>query len=341
MTPLWKWGGYFRYYSKRKGLEAVIDKFEPDADKARRRELRRKMRKAMVKYYWDFDEFFLFGYEHTTHKERLQYVPEYEKNVFCDKVNNGAAADVFYDKWETYCHFNAFFNRDVAYIHNLNDIDKAEVDTFLQKHHSYIAKPTSQACGRGIEIIHTKDSQEAKAKLSDYCSKGALPCIIEELISQDGRMAAFHPSSVNTVRIPTFRFDDETVVLQPFMRIGQGDAIVDNAGHGGIICNLDVDTGRVYSCCDERGRRFTSHPDTGKEIIGFQVPCWEEAKSMVKALADVLPAVRYVGWDLALTLNGWVLVEGNDKGQFVFQYPASEGFRPTLMSILQRYNDKR
>ena len=54
---------------------------------------------------------------------------------------------------------------------------------------------------------------------------------------------------------------------------------------------------------------------------------------LVKQMAQVIPSVRYVGWDVALTPNGWVMIEGNDKGQFVWQVADRKGFRDEFDSI--------
>lgn len=146
-------------------------------------------------------------------------------------------------------------------------------------------------------------------------------------------MASLHPKSLNTVRIPTIRYDDRVEIIHPFLRMGRGDAVVDNAGAGGIMGNVDVTTGVVYAASDELGRAYTQHPDTGVELIGFVIPQWKEAVEQVKEMAMVLPSVRYVGWDMALTKSGWVMIEGNDKGQFIFQVADRKGFRDEFEKI--------
>ena len=56
---------------------------------------------------------------------------------------------------------------------------------------------------------------------------------------------------------------------------------------------------------------------------------------MAIELAHVMPDNHYCGWDLALTDEGWVLQEANDRGEFVgFQLPTRMGFRKELLSIL-------
>ena len=62
---------------------------------------------------------------------------------------------------------------------------------------------------------------------------------------------------------------------------------------------------------------------------------WKEALALSKELSDILPECRMVGWDLAYTNNGWVVVEGNSKAQFIcFQIATQRGFRKELESLL-------
>lgn len=146
-------------------------------------------------------------------------------------------------------------------------------------------------------------------------------------------MAEFHPQSVNTVRIPTFKTKDGIKIMYPFMRTGCGDSFVDNAGSGGVLAVIDPTTGKTIAACDENGNDYEVHPDSGKQIVGFTIPQWEEAVSMAKELAMVLPDVKYTGWDLALTNKGWVMVEGNNRGQFLWQYALHRGCRSEFEAI--------
>ncbi len=45
------------------------------------------------------------------------------------------------------------------------------------------------------------------------------------------------------------------------------------------------------------------HPVTGEVIVGFQIPFWNQIIELVKELAYVVPQVRYVGWNIAITEN--------------------------------------
>ena len=120
------------------------------------------------------------------------------------------------------------------------------------------------------------------------------------------------------------------------IRIGRGDAVVDNGFAGGIVANIDIETGIVCSAgCNEKGERFLVHPDTKIPIIGFQIPEWKSVVDLVNKLAKVVSGNRYTGWDLAFTSNGYIMVEGNARGQFVIlQMPNREGLKKKLFELI-------
>ena len=65
---------------------------------------------------------------------------------------------------------------------------------------------------------------------------------------------------------------------------------------------------------------YEKHPISQTTIKGFQIPCWKEAREMVIEAAKLSPHVRYVGWDVAITVDGPTLVEGNQfPGHDIYQ----------------------
>ena len=215
-----------------------------------------------------------------------------------------------------------------------------EFQSFIDKHKKFIAKPLTSGYGNGVKIFDSSKFSDnnalVEALIKEYCKGIRGGFIVEELIKQDDRMAAFHPSSVNTLRLTTIRFDDRVEIIHPFMRIGRGGKVVDNGGAGGLLSNIDPETGKIFVCMDENAVSYVKHPDSGLDIIGFEIPCWKEAVSLAKELATVVKGQRYTGWDLALSDKGWMMVEGNAMSQFVgWQIPSQKGFMPEAQQILK------
>jgi hypothetical protein len=135
---------------------------------------------------------------------------------------------------------------------------------------------------------------------------------------------------------------DRIEVLHPFLKIGRGDSVVDNGGAGGILCAIDPQTGVVTHTGDENGNVFEVHPETGEQIIGFTIPRWNEVSDLVKELAQITPSNRYTGWDIALSNDGWVLVEANARGQFIgWQLTTQVGFKEEICHYLMEISGRK
>ena len=300
---------------------------------------RQKLVDAFVENNWYPDEYFFFNYEYLSPKGIHEFVSNREANLFWNFMNSKELYLMTCDKGLTYQYYRDYFRRDVVSVSkNVPDTNDAFL-RFLDKHSHCIIKPTFGNYGNGVKIVDGSRAVDrvglATQLLNDY-TEGFTA---EELIVQHDDLAAFHPSSVNTVRLTTARQSNGEVYIihRPFIRLGQGGRCVDNGGNGGIIAAIDFETGIIKGAIDERMNRYVVHPDTGKNILGYQIPQWNEAKDFAVELANVLPELRYCGWDLALTDQGWVMVEANGKGLFIgFQMPTQEGFRNEYEDIKKR-----
>ena len=162
--------------------------------------------------------------------------------------------------------------------------------------------------------------------------------VAEELIVQAPEMACFHPQSVNTVRFASFYDHDTFTRVMCVFRMGMDGNVVDNGGAGGICASVDPLTGVcVGPGTRENGERYQAHPNTGEQIVGFRIPHWEELIAIVEELVKVIPEQKYVGWDMALTEAGWMLVEANAWGQFeIGQMSDKQGLRDVISNTFGR-----
>ena len=300
---------------------------------------RKKLEKAFIKDAWYPDEYFFFNYEHLSRKGIYDFVVNREANRFWNYMNSKEMYLLTCDKGRTFQFFKPFYHRELV------SVSKDEADSiktfqsFIDKHTSFIIKPTFGNLGNGVQMIDVSGKDNIASLIQRLLDDYPDGFTAEELIVQCKELAAFHPSSVNTVRITTVRQNNGEIYIihRPFIRFGKDGRCVDNGGNGGILAGVDYETGIIKGAIDERMNRYIVHPDSGKTIIGYQIPRWDEAKALVIQLAKVLPDLNYCGWDLALTDNGWVMVEANGKGLFIgFQMPTQEGFREEFEDLKKR-----
>jgi hypothetical protein len=94
-----------------------------------------------------------------------------------------------------------------------------------------------------------------------------------------------------------------------------GGQSTDNFSIAGLAAPVDLHTGRVGSAIrsDERLiiASVATHPDTAAIIEGRYLPLWPEAKALTLDAHSKLTTMACVGWDVALTPAGPVLIEAN------------------------------
>lgn len=301
--------------------------------------IKKDMVSCMFQYGASYEEYLFYDFLHKKDKKyRGSFVTDLHRFAYFRKCNKYKNQFLFDDKEKTYQLFEKYYGRKLLLLNRDSERDLAD---FIKQSPEIIAKPTNSSCGQGVQLIDTTAFENTKQLLDHLLSTG--PCVIEERIIQSPQLAMLHPSSVNCARVATFLTGDkdhyEVEVFNPFLKIGRGASLIDNGvSVRGIIVKIDKETGILCTNgCDEASARFTQHPDTGITLKGYQLPDWDQAIQMVKELALVLPENRYIGWDLAHTERGWVIVEGNARGQFIGQQMAdSVGRKAELDAIMKK-----
>jgi Sugar-transfer associated ATP-grasp len=80
----------------------------------------------------------------------------------------------------------------------------------------------------------------------------------------------------------------------------------------GVGCSITAVTGRIRYAELPDGMPVRNHPDTGALIIGIDLPFWRESVDLVRrAHAIAFPRFAFLGWDVALTKDGPLLLEAN------------------------------
>ena len=324
-----------------KRMEQDIDTFvspERRADLKYMRRIRRDMYISRLIYQITFREYFLFDFFDLSRDGRKKFVGNLERWELCEQIETPDTMYIFQNKYETYLRFQPFYGRKVIQV--LSEEDYGEFEVFFDSHQQFIVKATDQSCGRGIYRVDQQEREYDKRALFEQILKDG-GAVLEECIVQSSEMGKFHPSSVNTIRFATFTEDGTVTKLFAFMRMGRGNSMVDNGGAGGIFASVDIKTGILSTAgATETGETFLTHPDTGEKIIGFQIPRWNELNEIAEKLALLIPEHKYCSWDFALTDAGWVLVEANSRGQFIFQYAEKKGCRDMVENVFHIKNGK-
>ncbi|MDG5814706.1 sugar-transfer associated ATP-grasp domain-containing protein [Chitinispirillales bacterium ANBcel5] len=181
----------------------------------------------------------------------------------------------------------------------------------------FVIKPISDSAhGTGVEIVCYSQTTDLNTLISKYIDNSyTTPLLLEQKINQHKDISEIYPIAVNTVRIDTFlRLDGSVDILTAILRTGKNERKVDNwAGHlGGVAVKVDLETG----CLDKVGfdyflNRYNKHPNTNFIFDSYQIPFFNEVKEIVKRAARCFPKIRSIGWDVAISEEGPVVIEGN------------------------------
>ena len=123
-----------------------------------------------------------------------------------------------------------------------------------------------------------------------------------------------------TCRIVTIRGEQGVEVTRSLWKIPAGRNVADNFWRSGnMLGQLDAETGTVIRVQRGTGLAATApetHPDTGAQILGFTIPHFDHAKTLAINAHKVFKDVNLIGWDIAITGEGPVIVEPNITPDF-------------------------
>lgn len=293
------------------------------------------MAKCAVKYNAGYMDYKIAEMYRLNAAQRRTVITRGISNEIVRRMNDKAYWHFFDDKTQFNSLFEKWVQRD--WIKADEALTAERLASFLNGKDQVIYKPLEGSSGQGIVKFQQEDWQEMPLFMDQLSEAG--PGILEEVIIQHPDMARMCPTSVNTVRIATLLGDKQEGIVYAFLRIGNG-RVMDNVDCGGMAARVDLASGKLLTVgADKQGNTFTKHPMTGTDIIGFQVPYFEETKKMCLEAMRVVPQVRFVAWDVAITEKGPRFIEGNSfpshaVPQFAAHYPDGIGILPEFQKFL-------
>lgn len=252
--------------------------------------------------YYDYQEFEFYL---LSNKERKTYLTRVKNNMIVKKYNNPKEFYKFDDKGVFNELFKDYLKRDYLVI---DEKSFSAFKKFISRHKSFIAKPIDGDGGKGVEKIVIKDDNNLDEVFASLILKKQL--LLEELITQHEEINELYEGAVNSLRLFTFFDGVNGYVLNSVFKLGNG-GVTDNFSSGSMYTFTDDEGVVIVPAIDRNDDIYEIHPITGKKITGFKVPFYKEACEMVIKAASVVNDVRYIGWDVAITPKGPVIIEGN------------------------------
>ncbi len=211
---------------------------------------------------------------------------------------------------------------------HLDNSTKIQFDAFVialsQCNNKYFfIKPYDGGSGEGIFRFELKDGElliddqicDESAFFGALFSGRFEKFIVQPAIEQHQILHALCPNSINTVRIDTLVLNHEIVSNGALLRIGNGESYIDNTSKGGWFVAIDLDTGQLASTATNRkqygGEVIDYHPATRVRFEDIAIPYWDEVLKIIKVGAERLKPLKCLGWDVAIGVDGPIILETN------------------------------
>lgn len=215
----------------------------------------------------------------------------------------------------------------------------------------YFIKPISSMGGKGIIRADLSAKQFWQAgrqypisQLRSILLKGFWT--VQKEIIQHPDLARFNPHAVNTLRIITILNNYKPEFFASFVRLSIGNSIVDNWDSGSLAIGIDSETGTMQEVAYYKPKNGImqecyEHPESRLPFKDFRIPFYFETMQMCLKAHEYFYGTFIIGWDVAITETGPVILEANCRPTFHPLQMWYGGMRKKLQTIHQAYHQKR
>ena len=294
---------------------------------------------CLLRYGAGYYDYQIFAFYDRTPAERATYVTRGVSKRLNQFMNQVEYMHLFDNKDEFNKLFAKYIRRGWLVI---PESSKEQIAAFVEGKKEVFVKIVDGECSHGCERIHMDEWPDFDA-LYQHIIDGGFG-LLEDVVDQHPDIEALHPGSVNCLRVITMLGDDgEPHCMYVVQKMGMGDSFVDcNC----LFTRVDPATGKIlypaHSGDTPKGIIYDEHPDTHIPLVGYQLPFVPEAVAMCLEAARVVPQVRYVGWDVAVSREGPEFIEGNtycahDFWQLPPHTPDGIGMLPAIHEVVPSF----
>ena len=205
-----------------------------------------------------------------------------------------------------------------------------------------IVKPTLEGTwGQGVKLIRTENGMipSMNCSIQDLFKEYKRSFIIQERFEQHEGISKLNPTSLNTLRVMSYRRGNEVVILYAVIRIGRLNQVIDNETAGGIKADVDLTTGKIKTVAFGNAKeKLMPKTDVGTVLDGYQIPCFQKVLDLVKEMHLRLPYFNLIGWDMSVDKNGNpALIEWNRAAELsqVAHGPAFGEYTEEILSVVK------
>jgi hypothetical protein len=283
-----------------------------------------------IRYFIPPRAYYFYGlYEPVNRNLGSMYVHDHEIGLLLALLNISHNHKVFDDKRYFFSECKRFGLPTIPIIAEFED-GRLKMPTDIPVKElpgvDLFAKPALGKCGKGVKLFnYVKESNRYRCddgtmltqdqimcQLAEYSKES--PYILQEKLFNHPDISKLSPGALCTSRVVTCRLPDGSFeVITSIFKIPTGNCCTDNFATGGLAAPVHNASGILGMAITKNltAERVDRHLETGQKIAGFRIPYWDEVVRLCLQAHAGFSDFAFVGWDVAVSKDGPVLVEGN------------------------------
>lgn len=169
--------------------------------------------------------------------------------------------------------------------------------------------------------------------------------LFQSALTQHPAMSEIAGDAIGTVRVVTVRDGDLPRPLYALWKLPSPSAMSDNFWQSGsMVAEIGADgaLGRCRIGTGLDGRWIDAHPVSGRGFAGFRIPHYDAILDTASRAHALFPEFGVIGWDIAVSPDGPVIIEANDNPYHgLYQLAFGRGIRnPDFMPVFDRVAER-
>ena len=314
----------------------------------------------IMKYGWPNEFYYLYGLDRKgfrSAREFVDYTLFYRRREYLNHLQEETDIPILRDKLQ----FGMFAEKNrIPTPKNLGFFDKCGFHD-IQKNQLieydrcavfgedgiFFLKPLEGECGRGVFKLEISDNiillNGIKTEVRDLRDilNGGVYLAQRSILNQHHLLESIFEKSLNTIRLVTVynKVVQKVLPLSAVLRVGVGDNHVDNWAAGGLSIGIDLKNGKLkkYGFYKPgKGTKTAFHPNSNLFFEDYLLPYWQEILNSAIKFHEKLRGLHSIGWDVAITENGPVFIEGNDNWELSLMQACNGGLNNTFEDFFSK-----
>jgi hypothetical protein len=201
--------------------------------------------------------------------------------------------------------------------------NECEVKEFVMKYEVFVIKNIILEASEGVYVCK-KNNEDiivngVNLNLEEFkrILQGKI-WIVQKIYNSHEKIREFNSSALNTTRIVTVVRNSCPEYLTGYMALATGNSETDSWDKGSVYVGIDIENEclKKYGYYNLEAKNISiseKHPDSGIIFEGYKIPYLKEAVDLCIRTHKLLYFNYIIGWDIAITDDGPVIIEANER----------------------------